>query len=114
MAVQEAEKQKLDRTPQAVLATEEAKRGLLVRAYAEKVAPGQAPVTDAGRPSTITTTRIYLFSANAGVKPAEQLPVAHLPKLTAMLNGQSLVVNLPRAMMAVELVNSQLRPRKRT
>jgi EpsD family peptidyl-prolyl cis-trans isomerase len=156
LAVQEAEKQKLDRTPQVVLAIEEAKRDLLARAYAEKVASGQTPVTDAeatkyynDNPDLFAQRKIYqmkelglpsnapqvaefkervdkgeplesiaawlkgqgaVFSANAGVKPAEQLPMAMLPKLASLQNGQHLVVNMPQAVMAVEVVNSQLRP----
>jgi hypothetical protein len=128
----------------------------MARAYAEKVASTQTPVTDAeavkyynDNPDLFAQRKIYqmreialpsnaaqvaefktrvekgesldsvaawlkgqgaVFSANAGVKPAEQLPMALVSKLAAMLNGQNLVVNMPQAVMAVEVVNSQSRP----
>jgi len=48
--------------------------------------------------------------AAQGVKPAEQLPQAILPKLAEMPNGQAMVVNAPDGLLVVVLAGSQLQP----
>lgn len=156
LAVQQAVKDKLDRTPQVVLAIEEAKQDILARAYAEKAISGQTAPTDAeavkyynAHPDLFAQRKIYQmqeialpnnapqmaefkerlqkgealesvaewlkgqgaqFSANAAVKPAEQLPLEMLPKLSVLQNGQRLVVNTPQAVLVLEVVNSQMKP----
>lgn len=48
--------------------------------------------------------------AAQGVKPAEQLPQAILPKLAEMPDGQAMVVNAPDGLLVVILASSQLQP----
>lgn len=48
--------------------------------------------------------------AAQGVKPAEQLPKAMLPKLAAMPNGQAMVVNAPDGLLVIVLADSQMQP----
>ncbi len=48
--------------------------------------------------------------AAQGVKPAEQLPLAILPKLAEMPDGQAIVVNAPDGLLVVILAGSQLQP----
>jgi len=48
--------------------------------------------------------------AAQGVKPAEQLPKAILPRLAAMPNGQAMVVNAPDGLLVIVLADSQMQP----
>lgn len=48
--------------------------------------------------------------AAQGVKPAEQLPQAILPKLSDMPNGQAMIVNAPDGLLVIVLADSQLQP----
>jgi EpsD family peptidyl-prolyl cis-trans isomerase len=45
-----------------------------------------------------------------GVKPAEQLPMQMLPRLSQMPDGQAMVVNAPDGLLVVLLADSQLQP----
>lgn len=44
------------------------------------------------------------------VKPAEQLPLAVLPKLAQMPNGQALVANAPNGLLVLVVADSQAQP----
>jgi EpsD family peptidyl-prolyl cis-trans isomerase len=48
--------------------------------------------------------------AAQGVKSAEQLPKAMLPKLAAMPDGQTMVVNAPDGLLVIVLADSQVQP----
>jgi EpsD family peptidyl-prolyl cis-trans isomerase len=48
--------------------------------------------------------------AAQGVKPAEQLPLEMLPKLSQMPDGQAMIVNAPEGLTVVILAGSQARP----
>lgn len=48
--------------------------------------------------------------AAQGVKPAEQLPLAILPKLAAMPDGQAMVMNAPDGLLVIVLAGSQAQP----
>lgn len=48
--------------------------------------------------------------AAEGVKSAEQLPKAILPKLAAMPDGQAIVVNAPDGLLVIVLADSQMQP----
>ncbi|KVW94670.1 EpsD family peptidyl-prolyl cis-trans isomerase [Thiobacillus denitrificans] len=48
--------------------------------------------------------------AAQGVKPAEQLPLAILPKLAEMPDGQAMVVNAPDGLLVIVLAGSQAQP----
>jgi EpsD family peptidyl-prolyl cis-trans isomerase len=48
--------------------------------------------------------------AAEGVKAAEQLPKAMLPKLAAMPDGQTMVVNAPDGLLVIVLADSQVQP----
>ncbi|MFO7543851.1 MAG: EpsD family peptidyl-prolyl cis-trans isomerase [Thiobacillus sp.] len=48
--------------------------------------------------------------AGQGVKPAEQLPKAILPKLAEMPDGQAMVVNAPDGLLVIVLADSQMQP----
>lgn len=50
------------------------------------------------------------FKAAQGVKPAEQLPQAILPKLTEVPKGQAMVVNTPDGMLVIVVADTQLQP----
>jgi len=52
----------------------------------------------------------YPVQASQGVKPAEQLPQALLPKLAAMPDGQAMVVNTPEGLLVILLADSQVQP----
>lgn len=52
----------------------------------------------------------YPVQASQGVKPAEQLPQALLPKLTEMPDGQAMVVNTPEGLLVILLADSQVQP----
>lgn len=52
----------------------------------------------------------YPIQASQGVKPAEQLPQALLPKLAEMPDGQAMIVNIPDGMLVIVLADSQLQP----
>jgi EpsD family peptidyl-prolyl cis-trans isomerase len=48
--------------------------------------------------------------AAQGVKPAEQLPLAILPKLAEMPDGQAMVMNVPDGLLVIVLAGSQAQP----
>jgi len=48
--------------------------------------------------------------AAQGVKPAEQLPQAMLPKLSTMPDGQAIVMNAPEGLLVVVLADSMVQP----
>lgn len=48
--------------------------------------------------------------AGQAVKPAEQLPVAVLPQLAKMPNGQALVANAPEGLLVLVVADSQAQP----
>ena len=48
--------------------------------------------------------------AAQGVKPAEQLPMELLPRLSKMSDGQAMVVNVPDGLLVVVLAGSQAQP----
>jgi len=48
--------------------------------------------------------------AAEGVKSAEQLPKAMLPKLATMPDGQAIVVNAPDGLLVIVLADSQVQP----
>ena len=48
--------------------------------------------------------------AAQGVKPAEQLPLAILPKLAEMPDGQAIVMNVPDGLLVIVLAGSQAQP----
>lgn len=50
------------------------------------------------------------FKAAQGVKSAEQLPKAMLPRLAAMPDGQAIVVNAPDGLLVIVLADSQMQP----
>ena len=50
----------------------------------------------------------YPVQASQGVKPAEQLPQAILPKLAEMPDGQAMVVNTPEGLLVILLADSQV------
>ncbi len=50
------------------------------------------------------------IKAAEGVKSAEQLPKAMLPKLAAMPDGQAIVVNAPDGLLVIVLADSQVQP----
>ena len=50
------------------------------------------------------------IKAAQGVKPAEQLPKAILPRLAAMPDGQAMVVNAPDGLLVIVLADSQTQP----
>lgn len=52
----------------------------------------------------------YPVQASQGVKPAEQLPQALLPKLAEMPDGQAMVVNTPEGLLVIVLADSQVQP----
>ena len=52
----------------------------------------------------------YPVQASQGVKPAEQLPQAILPKLAEMPDGQAMVVNTPEGLLVILLADSQVQP----
>ena len=52
----------------------------------------------------------YPVQASQGVKPAEQLPQALLPKLAEMPDGQAMVVNTPDGLLVIVLADSQVQP----
>lgn len=52
----------------------------------------------------------YPVQASQGVKPAEQLPQALLPKLAEMPDGQAMVVNTPEGLLVIVLAGSQEQP----
>ena len=52
----------------------------------------------------------YTVQASQGVKPAEQLPQAILPKLAEMPDGQAMVVNTPDGLLVIVLAASQSQP----
>jgi EpsD family peptidyl-prolyl cis-trans isomerase len=55
-------------------------------------------------------TEKYEVKASQGVKPAEQLPLAMLPQLAKMPDGQAMVVNAPDGLLVVVLADSQAQP----
>ena len=50
----------------------------------------------------------YPVQATQGVKPAEQVPQAILPKLAEMPDGQAMVVNTPDGVLVIVLADSQV------
>ncbi len=52
----------------------------------------------------------FEFKAAQGVKTAEQLPLAMLPQLAKMPDGQAMVVNAPDGLMVIVLADSQTQP----
>lgn len=52
----------------------------------------------------------YPVQASQGVKPAEQLPQAILPKLAEMPDGQAMIVNTPEGLLVIVLADSQVQP----
>lgn len=52
----------------------------------------------------------YPVQASQGVKPAEQLPQAILPKLAEMPDGQAMIVNTPEGLLVILLADSQVQP----
>jgi EpsD family peptidyl-prolyl cis-trans isomerase len=52
----------------------------------------------------------YEAKASQGVKPAEQLPLAMLPQLAKMPDGQAMVVNAPDGLLVIVLADSQVQP----
>ena len=50
------------------------------------------------------------FATNAGVKPAEQLPLDLLPKFHQLKDGQTAVIPTPSGLLVVQLVSSQSQP----
>ena len=52
----------------------------------------------------------YEAKVGQGVKPAEQLPLAMLPQLAKMPDGQAMVVNAPDGLLVVVLADSQTQP----
>jgi hypothetical protein len=52
----------------------------------------------------------YEVKASQGVKPAEQLPLAMLPQLAKMPDGQAMLVNTPDGLLVVVLADSQAQP----
>lgn len=50
------------------------------------------------------------FKAAQGVKPAEQLPQAILPKLSELPKGQAMVVNTPDGLLVIVMADSQTQP----
>lgn len=52
----------------------------------------------------------YPVQASQGVKPAEQLPQAILPRLAEMPDGQAMVVNTPEGLLVILLADSQVQP----
>ena len=52
----------------------------------------------------------YPVQASQGVKPAEQLPQALLPRLAEMPDGQAMVVNTPDGLLVIVLADSQVQP----
>ncbi|WP_296892154.1 EpsD family peptidyl-prolyl cis-trans isomerase [Thiobacillus sp.] len=50
----------------------------------------------------------YPVQASQGVKPAEQLPQAILPKLAEMPDGQAMIVNTPEGLLVILLADSQV------
>ena len=52
----------------------------------------------------------YPVQASQGVKPAEQLPQALLPKLAEMPDGQAMGVNTPEGLLVILLADSQVQP----
>ena len=52
----------------------------------------------------------YPAQASQQVKPAEQLPLQLVAKLSEMPDGQAMVVNAPESMTVVMLADSQLQP----
>ena len=50
------------------------------------------------------------MKAAQGVKPAEQLPLAMLPQLAKMPDGQAMVVNAPDGLLVIVLADSQAQP----
>lgn len=50
------------------------------------------------------------IKAAEGVKSAEQLPKAMLPKLATMPDGQAMVVNAPDGLLVIVLADSQMQP----
>ncbi len=55
-------------------------------------------------------TEKYPAQASQVVKPAEQLPLPMVAKLSEMPDGQAMVVNTPQGMTVVVLADSQLQP----
>lgn len=52
----------------------------------------------------------YEAQAKQGVKPAEQLPLSLLPKLSTMPKGQAVVVNTPEGLLVIVLADTQDQP----
>jgi EpsD family peptidyl-prolyl cis-trans isomerase len=50
------------------------------------------------------------FAANAGVRPADQLPMAVASQLQSVKDGQTVVIDSPQGTMVVHIANSQSQP----
>jgi EpsD family peptidyl-prolyl cis-trans isomerase len=55
-------------------------------------------------------SRDIKFAANAGVRPAEQLPLNVLSQLQSAKDGQTVVVELPQGAMVLHVLASQTQP----
>jgi len=156
LALQKAQDQKLDRDPRVQQQLEAARREIIARAYADKIALG-APKPDPAeikayydahpalfkerrvyslqeivvqaKPDQVETLRTKLaaskdlpefisylksndikFGANQAVRPAEQLPLASLPKLAQMKDGQSIFNATPTGAQIVVVAGARSQP----
>lgn len=60
--------------------------------------------------ATTLKERNVKFAANAGVRPADQLPMVVATQLHGVKDGQTVVVDGPQGAMVVRIVNSQAQP----
>jgi EpsD family peptidyl-prolyl cis-trans isomerase len=94
LAVQQAQEQKLDREPNVVMALEAAKREVLARAYADKLAGAAAKPTDAevaqyyaSHPGLFEKRRVYVLH-EVGVEADAAVRAQLAPKLQSVTSAE--------------------------
>lgn len=160
LAVQQAVKMKLDRTPNVMQAIESAKNTILARAYMDPIVSGVAKPTAlevhkfyvehpelfanrhiyslrelemetkpelaasikemVGKNQSLDAMAAWLKEKNIaatiqeGVKPAEQLPMEMVGRLSKMSAGQSMVIEMKNTISVLQLVGMKAEPIEET
>lgn len=86
---------------------------LVINASPEQVSAVQEQVTQAKSMDDVVSylkNQKIQFSANAGVKAAEQLPLEILPKFQELKDGQTALIPTPAGLTLVHVAASQFRP----
>ena len=111
LLVQQAINAGLERDPAVKEQIDTARRQILAQAWLDKVAAGQTVSRDeirsfyAENPALFAERRVYRVRETRDV-PAEQLPLAHLPRLARMSAGENAVLDATE----VQLVRAESAP----